>query len=359
MSEENDLAEPVSGVMDKDRDFFSQWEAQPGRHFVFTGRLSHTGRGIFQDNGTSFTAARELWYAVKGERIPDDICLIPTCGRTDCGNPDHLEKIARADLTRRFNAERWGPEQERWEASCQRDPETGCLTSVRGNGEIRQKGSVVSIRRTRYKQHHGVELSRNDVLFPTCDRKGCLEPTHMKRMSRSELGCIIGNHWGDEKQRWDAKTRRVPEGNHLVYIPNHHSFFHNGRTVAPPRYAYEQHYGVELSRNEVLRPKCGYKDCIEPTHMDRKLRSELARCVNTERSEASIRRDPKTGCLIAVKNTRVRRRNAYKEHCKVELSRNELVLPACGCDECIEPTHMKLDSLNELTRRRNYERSGR
>lgn len=79
--------------------FFSQVDAS-APCWVWGGRLSKKGYGVFRDEGRDVRAHRWSWEALVGP-IPAGLALDHLCRNHPCVNPDHLEPVTWAENTRR------------------------------------------------------------------------------------------------------------------------------------------------------------------------------------------------------------------------------------------------------------------
>lgn len=79
--------------------FFSQVDAA-APCWVWLGRTTKRGYGVFRVDGREIRAHRWSWEALVGD-IPEGIVLDHLCRNHPCVNPDHLEPVTRAENTRR------------------------------------------------------------------------------------------------------------------------------------------------------------------------------------------------------------------------------------------------------------------
>jgi hypothetical protein len=68
--------------------------------WVWRGRTTKKGYGVFRAAGREIRAHRWSWAALVGD-IPAGLVLDHLCRNHPCVNPDHLEPVTRAENTRR------------------------------------------------------------------------------------------------------------------------------------------------------------------------------------------------------------------------------------------------------------------
>lgn len=72
---------------------------EEGDCLIWQGARSDSGQPCMHHNGKTRAMVRRVLYAeVNGVEIPDDRCVITTCGQRLCLNPKHLKEVSRGEV---------------------------------------------------------------------------------------------------------------------------------------------------------------------------------------------------------------------------------------------------------------------
>jgi len=67
----------------------------PGGCWLWSGKQDKSGYGVLRIHPGQIAAHRFSWKLHNKKEIPDDTCIIQTCGNRLCCNPAHLRMAAR------------------------------------------------------------------------------------------------------------------------------------------------------------------------------------------------------------------------------------------------------------------------